>query len=340
MKAQRIAWLLAGSLTLAACGGVEGPEATLTVLDNIKNEVEVGGSYAFTVGGSTRVNFYIQPTGGTCDAADGSDAEVTINVPSGVTATPSKLTFTKCHDGNTFNSQPVVFTATASGNHTITTSVVDRSGTYVNASFTLSVNAATPTNTPPTVSVTGVKDMASYEFGFVPAAGCSVIDPEDGNSTPAAKLSAIDGPLASYGLGKQTASCTYTDAGGQTASASAVYAIVDTGAPTISDDKKPTGDLGKDGWYTSAVTNIFSASDTGAGFEAPLANPHTFDKSSGTEGSAVIIKSGTVSDVAGNIAASIDSAAFKIDLSNPTVTCGATPQRLRSAKATLWSTQP
>ena len=40
---------------------------------------------------------------------------------------------------------------------------------------------------------------------------------------------------------------------------------------------------------------------------------------SGTaEGSAVIINSGTVTDVAGNTADAIDSAAFMIDLSDPT----------------------
>jgi hypothetical protein len=58
-----------------------------------------------------------------------------------------------------------------------------------------------------------------------------------------------------------------------------------------------------------------------SGFLSPLADPHTFTKTSpaGVEGSAVKINSGSVSDKAGNPADAVDSQAFKIDLNNPTV---------------------
>ena len=88
-------------------------------------------------------------------------------------------------------------------------------------------------NTPPSVTVTGVTNGASYEFGSVPAAVCSVIDVEDGNSSFAATLSVITGPLAAYGLGSQTASCSYTDGGGLSDTDSATYTIVDTHAPNF-----------------------------------------------------------------------------------------------------------
>jgi hypothetical protein len=88
-------------------------------------------------------------------------------------------------------------------------------------------------NTAPSVSVTGVTDGATYEHGAVPAAGCAVMDAEDGPSAPAATLSATTGPRAAAGLGSQTASCAYTDAGGLTATASATYTIVDTTAPVL-----------------------------------------------------------------------------------------------------------
>jgi hypothetical protein len=90
-----------------------------------------------------------------------------------------------------------------------------------------------PTNTPPSVSVTGVTNGAAYTKGSVPSAGCSVVDTEDGNSSFAATLSAITGPNAADGLGSQTASCAYTDGGGLTANASATYTIVDSSAPSI-----------------------------------------------------------------------------------------------------------
>jgi hypothetical protein len=231
------------------------------------------------------------------------------------TVSPSSHTFTSCGDTATLTVTPH-----SQGSATISVSQTSNTttGSFNLAPATFTVNVAPPANTAPSVSVGGVTGGAAYEIGFVPAATCNVTDAEDGNSSFAATLSAITGPLAAYGLGDQTASCSYTDGGGLTASASETYSIVDTGAPVITDLGPTAGPNGANGWYTSAVTNQFTASDSGAGF-AGQTNPHTFSVSSGlSEGSAVKINSGTVSDVAGNSASSIDSAAFKIDLSDPT----------------------
>jgi hypothetical protein len=92
---------------------------------------------------------------------------------------------------------------------------------------------STVLNHAPTLTVAGVTNAAKYEYGTVPAATCQVSDTEDGSKTLPATLSAITGPLASAGLGSQTASCSYTDEGGLTATASATYTIVDTTAPVI-----------------------------------------------------------------------------------------------------------
>ena len=54
------------------------------------------------------------------------------------------------------------------------------------------------------------------------------------NSSFPATLSALTGNLAAYDLGSQTATCSYTDAGGLSATASATYTIVDTTNPGIS----------------------------------------------------------------------------------------------------------
>lgn len=94
----------------------------------------------------------------------------------------------------------------------------------------------------------------------------------------------------------------------------------DTTPPEINDLGPTNSPDGSNGWYKSAVTNQFRASDAGSGFASPLTNPYTFTQSSGPdEGSAVKINSGPVSDVAGNTNPGIDSAAFKIDLSDPVV---------------------
>ena len=188
---------------------------------------------------------------------------------------------------------------------------------------TMSVSAdlsdCVPANTAPSVAVSGVAAGADYEIGSVPPAMCDVTDTEDGNSSFAATLSTITGSESTYGLGSQTASCSYTDGGDLTDTDSVTYNIVDTGKPVITDLGATLPPNGSDDWYTSAVTNTFRATDSGAGFLMPLTNPHEFTESSGTaEGFAVTISSGTVTDVAGNIADAIDSAAFKIDLGDPT----------------------
>jgi hypothetical protein len=98
---------------------------------------------------------------------------------------------------------------------------------------------------------------------------------------------------------------------------------VDTIAPSINDDGPTTAANGA-GWYKSAVTNQFTASDATSGLPASFTNP--FTKSSGTdEGSAVNINSGPVSDNAGNTKPGIDSAAFKIDMTNPVANCDSAP---------------
>ena len=86
------------------------------------------------------------------------------------------------------------------------------------------------------MTIANVTNGASYEFGNVPVARCNVTDKEDGNSSFDASLSAITGARAAEGLGSQTASCNYDDAGGLNAKASATYSIVDTSKPLVTVD--------------------------------------------------------------------------------------------------------
>jgi hypothetical protein len=134
----------------------------VALADNIVNDVVVGGNDTITAGGSTTINYRIvqQPAGADgqagCNAADGSAANVTINTPAGVTATPGSLTFNACQSGPTTNSQAVVFSSNTPGDYNITASVSDSgAGTYSTtpANFTLHVNAATLSDTtPPDIS--------------------------------------------------------------------------------------------------------------------------------------------------------------------------------------------
>ena len=99
-------------------------------------------------------------------------------------------------------------------------------------------------------------------MGSVPAAVCEVTDTEDGDFSFPATLSEITGDLAAYGLGQQTASCSYTDGGGQVVSASVTYSIVDTTKPVITLLSR-TPAANAFGWNNSAVTLTWSCSDEG-----------------------------------------------------------------------------
>lgn len=75
-------------------------------------------------------------------------------------------------------------------------------------------------NEPPGVTVTGVQDGATYQAGSVPAAGCDVQDREDG--AVAGVQPTTSGPDAS---GQYTATCSYTDGGGKTGTATVTYTV-------------------------------------------------------------------------------------------------------------------
>ena len=129
------------------------------------------------------------------------------------------------------------------------------------SNYSITVVAAAPTNTAPSVVVTGVTNGEFYGKGAVPAAGCSVTDTEDGPSAFAATLSAITGPYAADGIGSQTASCSHTDTGGLTASASATYSIVDKTPPVISYILAPASPDGTNEWYISNVTLTWTVTE-------------------------------------------------------------------------------
>jgi len=280
--------------------------------DNVVNDVTVGDTDTFAAPGSTTIGYKINPAAAQdpqagCNASDGSPATVTLSVPAGVTASTTSLTFTAC---NAF--QNVTFSASTRGDYAINVSTISDSGTgsYNNqANWTLHVTGAA--NTAPEVSVTGVSNGASYEAGSVPTAGCSVTDTEDGNSTFAATLSAITGPLATYGVGSQTASCSYTDEGGLTDSASASYTIVDTTDPVITFVSRTAAN--GNGWNNGDVTVNWSCSDSpGSGVVSAL-----ISRTVTTEGASQS-STGTCYDNAGNTASDTQTG-INIDKTDPSV---------------------
>lgn len=206
-------------------------------------------------GGTTKL--YVVPRNGDgkngCNLTGSTTLSVSVasSNPSVATVSPSSITFTDCvsaADGPTLTVTPQ-----SQGSATIALSQTGNTtgGTFVLTTASFTVNVSPPPNTSPQIAITGVTGGVSYVKGAVPVASCEVSDVEDGDSSFPATLSAIAGPHAADDIGSQTASCSYTDGGGLTASASETYGIVDPSAPSI--DYTVVGPLGDNGWYVGGV---------------------------------------------------------------------------------------
>jgi HYR domain len=219
----------------------------IALADQVANSLDASvdttaETMALNEGGSNgTTTIYVNPANG--DGKPGCNLQgdsITVSLASSdtsiATVSPSSITLNGC--GST-SGKTITVTPVKAGTATITASgpasINGGSLTYGQATFDVTV--APPPNTAPKIQVTGVVDKSQYEFGSVPKAGCSVVDAEDGNKTFDATLS---GPNSALGLGNQTASCYYKDAGGLEASAAATYEIVDTTAPVVT---VPTTDV-------------------------------------------------------------------------------------------------
>ena len=222
---QTRALVAVGIATAAVLAGTQ-----LAWADNVVNDIGATGSDTIAKGGSTVIGYKVNGAGSDgCNAADGTALTLTVNVPAAVTASVGSLSFSAC---NVVRS--VTFTSNTVGDHAVTVSFSDAGGAgdYRNqANFILHVTGAS--NTAPSVAVAGVSHGATYEFGAVPAATCNATDTEDGPSSFGATVGALSGPRAGAGLGSQTASCSFTDTGGLTTTATATYSVVDTTGPVV-----------------------------------------------------------------------------------------------------------
>lgn len=228
------------------------------------------------------------------------------------TVSPSSVTFGSCGEQKTLTVTPV-----GGGSATISLAQTSNNtgGTFdlSPARFTADVASAAITNTPPSIEITGVAGGASYEIGSVPAAVCSVTDAEDGNSTFAATIS---GTLT-YGLGSQTASCSYTDAGSLTAASSVTYSIVDTTDPVITFVSR-TPAANDAGWNNSDVTVNWTCTDSGSGVVDA-----SVSKTVSTEGEDQSA-TGTCTDNAGNPVSNTQSG-INIDKTAPSLNPSVSP---------------
>lgn len=252
----------AALLAVTAAGAAQADDIANQLDSSIDAVAEI---MPLNVGGPNgTTTLYVAPVNG--DGKNGCNltgaTSVTLSVASSApviaTVSPSSVTFTSCGDLKTLTVTPV-----SQGSATISAAVVANSttGTFNVAPVAFTVNVAPPANSAPTVSVTGVTGGAFYPFGSVPAASCSVTDAEDGPSVFPATLTPVSGDYAAYGVGSQTATCSYTDAGGLTATASETYSVTDSSAPVISYLLTPAAPDGDNGWYRGTVSLVWAVTE-------------------------------------------------------------------------------
>ncbi|MGY1914492.1 PxKF domain-containing protein [Blastococcus sp. SYSU DS0973] len=159
------------TVALATAGLIALPSAAFA--DNVKNDVVsetgVGNIERVATNTETTVNYYIQPTGGTCDAADASPLTLIITAPTAVTKSVSSLVFSSCGEAN---SKPVTFSSATAGNYSVTHTAKDEAGDYnVNpANFTLAVSAPAVVTPAPDADGDGVPDSDDTN-SYAPAVG-------------------------------------------------------------------------------------------------------------------------------------------------------------------------
>lgn len=237
---------------------------------------------------------------------------VTSSAGSVATVSPASVTFDSC-------SATAVLTVTAQGVGTATVSLTQTAnttgGSFNVAPAAFTVDVAPPANTAPTVEITGI-GQTSYELGVdsLPTPGCSASDAEDGSSTPEP---GITDSRDAFGLGGVEVTCSYTDAGGVTATSSQSYVVVDTIDPVIV-LQSVTPAANANGWNDSPVTATWGCSDLGSGVSATQVTATTVG-----EGSALSL-TGTCTDNAGHVASDTVTG-LRVDTTDPVVTIGASP---------------
>ncbi|MDP9476219.1 MAG: thrombospondin type 3 repeat-containing protein [Actinomycetota bacterium] len=382
----------------------------MALADNVQNDIETtagaDSNVDATVGNAVSVGYYINATGGSCDAADGSSVTLTpvkTSGPGNVAISPASKSLSACDAGTKAS---FGFTADAAGEYVINVDAADTKGTYnpTPAKFKLTVTGASappaPTDTdgdgvadgsdncPNTANANqndadgdGTGDVCDSDRdgdgvdnttdncadqanpGQADADNDGVGDVCDPDSTPPVISKVVTGTLGSNGwytsnvsvdwtvsddgsaISSQdgcddfdvtsdqqatTYTCTATSGGGT--DSQSVTIKRDGTAPVITLGPA-SGTAGDNGWYKSAVSQAFGASDATSG----LANPaqDSFSQSSDAQqGSNVSIGSGSVSDNAGNTA-SRSAGPFKIDLNAPVANCESAPSAWSAADVSI-----
>jgi hypothetical protein len=325
MKIQKIsAFILAVAVSGILPIGVAIADQVSNNLDNtVDATLEVA---TITAGGSVSVGFYVQvskndPKGDVdgCNATGNNPATLTfINLPSGVTVSPSSVTFTGC---GTSNVQYVSFSSSIPGTYTIDSDNFSMSGGKTGslwnldpAAFTLQVNTPAPSDdTPPVITPTvdPEPNAAGWNNTDVTVTW-SVVDPE----SPITSTSGCETVTLTEETAGTVLTCTATSEGG-TASSSVTIKI-DKTKPVITGSRFPLPN--ENGWNNTDVEVSFVCEDTGD-VQSGIATNTVAGTTLSDEGAGQwVTNTGSCVDVAGNVADPVTVSGINIDKTAPEVT--------------------
>ncbi|MGE5462149.1 MAG: HYR domain-containing protein [Syntrophothermus sp.] len=294
---------------------------SLVLADNLVDNATSAGLDTITAGGSTTITYQLVANGtpGTdpagCDATSSKPVTVTINKPGAVSG-PTSFSFTGCGQPNKVS---VTFTSNTPGSYSITHTIsggVSGSQFNNNADFTLTVNAVTPTNTAPTLSLSS--DLTVEATGAAGAAVSYTVtasDTEDGPLTP----SCAPASGSTFPLGTTQVNCSVSDSGGLTTSGMFNVTVRDTTAPTLNLSNVTAEATGPSG---AAVSYTASATDAVDGAVTPTCSP--------TSGSTFALGTTTVNCSASDSSGNVVSNSFTVTVQDTTAPAVSVPSNVSS----------
>lgn len=273
--------------------------------DNLQNDVTAGGTITITAPGSTDVTYQLVANSANgdiagCNVDSTHPATLNMTTPSGVVASTATVAFTSC---GSVGSKKVTFSSSTPGSYAITHSISGglTGALYKNqANFTLVVNAATPSNMAPVLTVPNpdIVSEATSLLGAVVTYSATAVDAEDGPLTP------ICSPASgsTFALGISTVSCSVTDSGGLTTIQIFHITVKDTTAPVI-----------------AVHGDVTAEASSAAGAVVNYTGPSTSDAVDGA-----------------GVATCVPASGSQFALSSTTVTCNATDAHNNAATPTTF----
>ena len=257
------------AVTAAAVAGVLFAIAGASFADNVQNDAATtAGITTITAGGSTTITYRLignnAPSGDAagCNATPSAPVTVTINRPAGVTGSPASLSFIGCGNPSALQA---TFSSNAAGSYSITHATSGGvTGSLFNnqADFTLTVNAVTPANTAPTLTLpSDINAEATSPSGAAVSYSVGASDAED-NPDPSPSCSPASG--STFPLGTTQVNCSVTDSGGLSASGMFNVTVVDTAPPVLAlpadKNAEATGPSGAAVTYTASASDVVNGS--------------------------------------------------------------------------------